>query len=198
VPTLWPDYKPTTIVNEDSRVINKLKTSLTDDARAVICDYHMFIVQTTGFPIVICWQKYLVESQVLEDEVLLALNALRRGWSGTQSQGLSYSMGFTADRNASMLVGAVVTVPGFPVDGAAAAALAVVGVGVAVEKMLDVVEDDDVASDDDVKKLGGGDAAGKTLVGVADSAAASMRTSWRGWFSGTGGSGLVDIPCADV
>ncbi len=38
-----------TIVNDDSRVINKLKTSLTDDARVVIYDRHMFIVQATGF-----------------------------------------------------------------------------------------------------------------------------------------------------
>ena len=36
---------------------------------------------------------YLVESQVLDEDVLLALNALRRGWSGTQSHGLSYSIG---------------------------------------------------------------------------------------------------------
>ncbi len=41
-------YKPMMIVNEDSRVVNKLKTSLTDDARAVIYDHHMFIVQATG------------------------------------------------------------------------------------------------------------------------------------------------------
>ncbi len=36
------------IVNDDSRVVNKLKTSLTDDARVVIYDCHMFIVQATG------------------------------------------------------------------------------------------------------------------------------------------------------
>ena len=35
------------IVNDDSRVINKLEASLTDDARVVICDCHMFIVQAT-------------------------------------------------------------------------------------------------------------------------------------------------------
>jgi hypothetical protein len=35
------------IVNDDSRVINKLETSLTDDARVVIYDHHMFIVQAT-------------------------------------------------------------------------------------------------------------------------------------------------------
>jgi hypothetical protein len=37
------------IVNDDSRVIAKLETSLTDDARVVIYDRHMFIVQATGF-----------------------------------------------------------------------------------------------------------------------------------------------------
>jgi hypothetical protein len=37
-----------TNVNEDSRVINKLETSLTDDARVIIYDCHMFIVQATG------------------------------------------------------------------------------------------------------------------------------------------------------
>ncbi len=41
-------YKPMTIINDDSRVINKLETSLTDDARVVIYDCHMFIVQATG------------------------------------------------------------------------------------------------------------------------------------------------------
>jgi hypothetical protein len=41
-------YKPMLIVNDDSRVITKLETSLTDDARVVIYDRHMFIVQATG------------------------------------------------------------------------------------------------------------------------------------------------------
>ncbi len=36
-----------TIVNDDSRVINKLEASLTDDARVVIYDCHRFIVQAT-------------------------------------------------------------------------------------------------------------------------------------------------------
>jgi hypothetical protein len=36
------------IINDDSRVVNKLQTSLTDDARVVIYDCHMFIVQATG------------------------------------------------------------------------------------------------------------------------------------------------------
>ena len=41
-------YKPMTIVNDDSRVVSKLETSLTDDARVIIYDHHMFIVQATG------------------------------------------------------------------------------------------------------------------------------------------------------
>ena len=41
-------YKPITIVNDNSSIINKLETSLTDDARVVIYDRRMFIVQATG------------------------------------------------------------------------------------------------------------------------------------------------------
>jgi hypothetical protein len=37
-----------TIVNENFRVVNKLEASLTDDARVVIYDCHMFIVLATG------------------------------------------------------------------------------------------------------------------------------------------------------
>jgi hypothetical protein len=38
-------YKPMMIVNDNSRVINKLEASVTDDARVVIYNRHMFIVQ---------------------------------------------------------------------------------------------------------------------------------------------------------
>jgi len=41
-------YKPMTIVNDDARVVNKLEDSRTDDARVIIYDRHMFIVQATG------------------------------------------------------------------------------------------------------------------------------------------------------
>ncbi len=41
-------YKPVTVVNNDSRVVNKLEASLNDDARVVIYDCHMFIVKATG------------------------------------------------------------------------------------------------------------------------------------------------------
>ncbi len=36
------------IVNDNSRVNNKLKSLLTDYTRVVICDRHMFIVQAIG------------------------------------------------------------------------------------------------------------------------------------------------------
>ncbi len=36
------------IVNDDSRVINKLETPLTDNANIVIYDCHMFIIRATG------------------------------------------------------------------------------------------------------------------------------------------------------
>ncbi len=36
------------IVNDDARVINKLEASLTDDARVIIYNRHMFIVQATA------------------------------------------------------------------------------------------------------------------------------------------------------
>ncbi len=37
-----------TIINDDSTVINKLESSLTDDARVIIYYLHMFIVQATS------------------------------------------------------------------------------------------------------------------------------------------------------
>ncbi len=36
------------MVNDNSRVINMLEASLTDDTRVVILDRHMLIVQATG------------------------------------------------------------------------------------------------------------------------------------------------------
>ncbi len=41
-------YKPITIINDDSSIVNKLETLLIDDARVIIYDRHMFIVQATG------------------------------------------------------------------------------------------------------------------------------------------------------
>jgi len=37
-----------TIINDNSRVINKLETSLTYDARVIIYKRNMFIVRATG------------------------------------------------------------------------------------------------------------------------------------------------------
>ncbi len=37
-----------TIVNDDSRVVNKLEASLTDNARVIIYDRLMFILKATG------------------------------------------------------------------------------------------------------------------------------------------------------
>jgi hypothetical protein len=41
-------YKPMMIVDDDFRVVNNLEASLTDDARVVVYNRHMFIVQATG------------------------------------------------------------------------------------------------------------------------------------------------------
>ena len=40
-------YKPVMIANDNSRVVNKLETLLTDNARVVIYDHHMFVVPAT-------------------------------------------------------------------------------------------------------------------------------------------------------
>ncbi len=49
-------YKPITIVNDDSSIVNKLETSLTIDARVVIYDHHMFIVEASDVKIVKLFQ----------------------------------------------------------------------------------------------------------------------------------------------
>ena len=41
-------YEHLMIVNYATSIINNLGTSLTDDARVVISDHHMFIVQAAG------------------------------------------------------------------------------------------------------------------------------------------------------
>ncbi len=41
-------YKLITTVNDNSRVVNKLETSLTDEARVIVYDHHMFLVKATG------------------------------------------------------------------------------------------------------------------------------------------------------
>jgi len=41
-------YKHVTIIKYDSSIVNTFGASLSDDARGVIYDHHMFIVQTTS------------------------------------------------------------------------------------------------------------------------------------------------------
>jgi hypothetical protein len=40
-------YKPMMIINDNYRVLNKLETSINDNARVVFYDRHMFILQAT-------------------------------------------------------------------------------------------------------------------------------------------------------
>jgi hypothetical protein len=42
------NYKHTTIANYASSAVNKLDALLTDDARVIIYDHHVFIVQATA------------------------------------------------------------------------------------------------------------------------------------------------------
>ncbi len=37
------------IVNDDSRVVNKLEASFTDDAGVIFYDRHMFIIKATAY-----------------------------------------------------------------------------------------------------------------------------------------------------
>jgi hypothetical protein len=50
-------YKHTTIVNYTSSIINKLEAFLTDNARVIIYDCHVFIVQATEHFYCACYQK---------------------------------------------------------------------------------------------------------------------------------------------
>ena len=59
-------YKHVTIVNDDSRVINIFEASLTDDARVIIYDHHMFIVQANGL-------NFFLHLKTFCDKICLAL-----------------------------------------------------------------------------------------------------------------------------
>ena len=61
-------YKPLTIVNDDSRVVNKLEASHADNARVVLYDRHMFIVQDTEF------KQCILHFCSLEPEFLLLID----------------------------------------------------------------------------------------------------------------------------
>ncbi len=49
-----PYYKHMTIVNYASSIDNMLEALLTDDARVIIYDCHVFIVQATGYSVYLC------------------------------------------------------------------------------------------------------------------------------------------------
>jgi hypothetical protein len=59
------------IVNDDARIVNKLDASFTDDARVVIYDHHMFIVQATSVEINEIYY-------ILLSDYFMSLGALRR------------------------------------------------------------------------------------------------------------------------
>ncbi len=56
-------YKPITIINDDYSIINLLETSLIDDARVIIYDLYMFIVQATVVNIIIFFLVTDIESK---------------------------------------------------------------------------------------------------------------------------------------
>ncbi len=57
------------IVNDDSRVVNKLEASLTDDTRVVIYNCQIFIVQVTAFIVGINpgWESGKLINQQLDE-----------------------------------------------------------------------------------------------------------------------------------
>jgi hypothetical protein len=77
------------IINDDARVVNKLVASLTDDARVVIYNHHMFIVQATvvacssnyatPLPFYILTQKMMCFFTATVTETGAALRVLRLG-----------------------------------------------------------------------------------------------------------------------
>jgi hypothetical protein len=40
-------YKHTMIMNNDSSIVNKFEASFTEDARVIIYNHHMFVIQVT-------------------------------------------------------------------------------------------------------------------------------------------------------
>ncbi len=72
-------YKPMTIVNDDSRVINKLEPSLTDDTRVIIYERHMFIVQATG--LIFANFSSIFDLSANDETRTLNLGMMRRGFN---------------------------------------------------------------------------------------------------------------------
>jgi hypothetical protein len=59
-------YKPIMIIKDDSGVINKLETSLIDNARVIIYNCHMFIIQATACSVFAHYQRLLFNVFLLQ------------------------------------------------------------------------------------------------------------------------------------
>jgi hypothetical protein len=66
-------YKPITIVNDDSRVINKFEASFTDDARVTNYNRHMFIVHVTDM-LTDVKKDFFLTHRVIENKFIVLLN----------------------------------------------------------------------------------------------------------------------------
>ncbi len=73
-------YKHVTIVNYASRGVNKLKASLNDNARVVIYDHRMFIVQATAEPEQI-WDQIWKAHSKPKRIITLSINVVSVGQS---------------------------------------------------------------------------------------------------------------------
>jgi hypothetical protein len=60
-------YKHIAIVNYDSSMVKKFGASLTDDARVIIYDRHLFIVQATGVNVIKMSSSLTLQQNTLED-----------------------------------------------------------------------------------------------------------------------------------
>ncbi len=65
-------YKHIKIINYDSSIVNKFGASLADNARVVIYDHHMFIVQEPGVNLFFIIDTFISNSYVCLLEALSA------------------------------------------------------------------------------------------------------------------------------
>jgi len=88
-------YKPITIVNDDSSIVNELETSLIDDALVIIYDHHMFIVQATN--VSACMENLLSRGSAykmtpLKSFIVPALeDSAHLNWTGVLAFGFPFS-----------------------------------------------------------------------------------------------------------
>jgi hypothetical protein len=76
------------IINDNSRVINKLETSPTDDARVVIYDRHMFRVEATDLKMIV--RCVMNVPPVVHDEIESRRNVNSDETHGSELCGLYY------------------------------------------------------------------------------------------------------------